>query len=232
MQNLPLLLLLVACTAFVLPSAALPPPPCLEACCQDICWNAYNAEVEDCVNKGDVTGLLTQPGQGQVLAQSIRHDMTSTYTGPTVDVSTTVEDKCKENIGYDKLNECLAKCLPPPPPPPLPANDCEDKCQKDYNAEVDDCVNKADVSGLLTPIVQDAASSAQYTGPQVDVLEEVKKKCKYNIGTAKKDACLAACKPCDKKCEDQYGAKTVGWLRCSKGCGSGAGRRLRRHSLY
>ena len=223
MQNLPLLLLLVACTAFVLPSAAVPS-------CQDICWNDYSAEVEDCVDKGDVSGLLTPPAPAPPPA--LVEVSSATYTGPTVDVLTTTRDKCKENIGYDKLNKCLAKCLPPPPPPP-PADNCEDKCEEDYDAEVDDCVNKADVSGLLTPIVQAAAAgSAQYTGPQVDVLEEVKNKCKDNIGTAKKEMCVNACKPCDEKCEDQYGAGTVGWLRCSKGCSSAAGRRLRRHSLY
>jgi hypothetical protein len=237
-------LLLVACIATMMATTLLPSANAAVPSCQDLCWGDYTAEIEDCVTKADVSGLL-QPVTSLAL-DSQQTDVTGTgaeYTGPTVDVGIKVREKCKENIGTQKLNKCLYKCTAPPPPP----DTCERKCQKDYDYEVEDCVSRADVTGLLEapPIGQSGLSEVSapapapvYSGPTVNVLQEVEKQCKDNIGTYKLDTCKAACKPpkgCKEfiqECKDKYGDGTVGWLRCIKEkCGSAeSGRRLFYHS--
>ena len=123
---------------------------------------------------------------------------------------------------------------------------CQDLCWNAYTTEVEACINKADTSGLMTPMPPSPAEdnqgayqevSAQYTGPPLDVMSEVRDQCKETIGTEKLNTCLyTGCAPppspsppptCEESCKAVYGEKTVGWMRCSWNCG----RRLRRHSF-
>ena len=228
--------------------------------CQDKCWKEYNAEIDDCINTTDVSGLLepTPPDGFTEVSAAAVYD--TKYTGPQVDVEATIREQCRQNVGQTEVNSCLNSCNPspapppsppppappspppPPPPPPFPPppppTPCENKCWDGFKAEIENCVNEADISGLLTPTPPpDAATSDElsakpkYTGPQVDALKAVRKQCKENIGTAKLNTCLDDCasvplpipapasdQSCDEVCTSNYKKGTVGRLRCQAWC--------------
>jgi hypothetical protein len=120
-----------------------------------------------------------------------------------------------------------------------PTNACTSACWTTYNAEIQDCVNNADMTRALQPVAGDAQAMAlgtraarpTYAGPQVDVLEAVREQCRRNIGNTKLNTCLKACSPppiivrptpkpkdCMEVCRAQFKPSTLGRLRCMYNC--------------
>jgi hypothetical protein len=107
---------------------------------------------------------------------------------------------------------------------------CIGRCWNRYNAEIEDCVNKADMRGALQPaghLGGVAAGAPAYTGPQVDVLQAIQKECYTNVGTSRVNACILACDnpfvdPAPNSCEDvcrfKFKPNTLGRLRCMYNC--------------
>jgi hypothetical protein len=117
------LLLAAACSA--LQAAPLDP----NSACINKCWNRYTAEINDCVDKADMSKALeTKPGAAGAAAPAMG------YNGPKVDVLQAVRSQCYSNVGTDKVNACILACDDPPVVDPAPA-DCELICRIKYKPQ-------------------------------------------------------------------------------------------------
>jgi hypothetical protein len=110
------------------------------------------------------------------------------------------------------------------------ADACLKRCWDDYNAQIEDCVDKADMKDALKPKTMSAPAMAPmmaYEGPKVDVLEAIRSQCRANIGTSRLNSCILACTPpviavpvgtCEDVCRARYQPNTLGRLRCMYNC--------------
>jgi hypothetical protein len=125
-------------------------------------------------------------------------------------------------------------------PGPTTVNACTTACLSAYEAEIQDCVNNADMTRALQPVASDQAMAVgaraarpSYAGPTVDVLEAVREQCRRNIGNTKLNTCLKTCLPppvivkptpkpvpkdCMEVCRVQFKPSTLGRLRCMYNC--------------
>lgn len=95
---------------------------------------------------------------------------------------------------------------------------CEDKCQREYDANVRKCI--ADTKLGEPPVIKTFA----YVPPKDTALQLAEQKCE-ELQAPQLEACKAKCKPADtgndcKKCDERYGADTqqAKWCRVAKGC--------------